>query len=269
MATTEAPASAASARADCRAVAQDMSACFCPTGIGACSVANPIASLCNGTSDPQNFNPQTAWPDAPSGVQNVQVEACQSAARILQVLGERELGWDYLTTPIGQRPAEAEPWVQLAGTPSRQGEQELAERSDGGAFGALVRGVGDRCIFIAHRILRDPGLAEDALQNALVLAWRRIPHLREPDRFEAWVHRILVHACYDGSQQARPWTANLRGRPVPGPAASSPVGAGWRCSRMPSWRSRAPFGGGGLTALKPCAVQPAASLARASRSSVA
>ena len=68
--------------ADCRAVAQDMSACFCPTGTGACSVANPIASLCNGTSDPQNFNPQTAWPDAPSCVQNVQVEACQSAASV-------------------------------------------------------------------------------------------------------------------------------------------------------------------------------------------
>ena len=50
-----------------------MSARCCPTGTGACSVANP-ASLCNGTSDLQNFNPQTAWPDASSCVQNVQVE---------------------------------------------------------------------------------------------------------------------------------------------------------------------------------------------------
>ena len=49
----------------------------------------------------------------------------------------------------------------------------------------------------------DSGLAEDALQNALVLAWRRLPHLREPDRFEAWIHRILVHACYDEAQRAR------------------------------------------------------------------
>jgi len=63
----------------------------------------------------------------------------------------------------------------------------------------------------------DRDLAEDALQNALVLAWRRVPHLREPDRFEAWIHRILVHACYDESKRARQWTANIRVLPVDGP----------------------------------------------------
>lgn len=68
----------------------------------------------------------------------------------------------------------------------------------------------------AHRILRDPGLAEDALQNALVLAWRRIPKLRDPDRFEAWIHRILVHACYDESRRARPWVATVRAVPIAG-----------------------------------------------------
>ncbi len=63
-----------------------------------------------------------------------------------------------------------------------------------------------------------PALAEDALQNALVLAWRRLRHLREPDRFEAWIHRILVHACYDESQRARQWTANVRVLPLDGPS---------------------------------------------------
>lgn len=71
---------------------------------------------------------------------------------------------------------------------------------------------------VAFRILRDPGRAEDVLQNALVLAWRRIPKLRDPDRFEAWIHRILVHACYDESQRARRWTANVRVLPVDGPS---------------------------------------------------
>ena len=94
---------------------------------------------------------------------------------------------------------------------------EAARKGDREAFVVLVYQVSDSLYTVAHRILRDPGLAEDALQNALVLAWRRIPHLREPDRFEAWFHRILVHACYDESQRARQWSANVRVLPVDGP----------------------------------------------------
>ena len=96
---------------------------------------------------------------------------------------------------------------------------EQARRGDREAFAVLVHQVSDSLYAVAQRILRDSTLAEDALQNALVLAWRRIPHLREPDRFEAWIHRILVHACYDESQRARQWTANIRVLPVEGPTA--------------------------------------------------
>jgi RNA polymerase sigma-70 factor (ECF subfamily) len=95
---------------------------------------------------------------------------------------------------------------------------EQARRGDHEAFTVLVHQVSDTFYSVAHRILRDTGLAEDALQNALVIAWRRIPHLREPDRFEAWFHRILVHACYDESQRARHWTANVRVLPIDGPS---------------------------------------------------
>jgi RNA polymerase sigma-70 factor (ECF subfamily) len=95
---------------------------------------------------------------------------------------------------------------------------EQARRGDREAFAVLVHQVSDSLYAVAHRILRDTGLAEDALQNALINAWRRIPHLREPDRFEAWIHRILVHACYDESQRARRWTANVRVLPVDGPS---------------------------------------------------
>jgi RNA polymerase sigma-70 factor (ECF subfamily) len=94
---------------------------------------------------------------------------------------------------------------------------EQARRGDREAFAVLVHQVSDSLYAVAQRILRDSALAEDALQNALVLAWRRIPHLREPDRFEAWIHRILVHACYDESQRARQWAANVRVLPVDGP----------------------------------------------------
>jgi RNA polymerase sigma-70 factor (ECF subfamily) len=84
---------------------------------------------------------------------------------------------------------------------------ERARRADREAFAVLVHQVSDSLYAVAYRILRDTGLAEDALQNALVLAWRRLPKLRDPDRFEAWIHRILVHACYDESQRTRSWRA--------------------------------------------------------------
>jgi RNA polymerase sigma-70 factor (ECF subfamily) len=95
---------------------------------------------------------------------------------------------------------------------------EQARRGDREAFAVLVHQVSDGLYAVAQRILRDPSLAEDALQNALVLAWRRIPKLRDPDRFEAWVHRILVHACYDEAQRARHWTADVRLLPMRGPS---------------------------------------------------
>ena len=87
---------------------------------------------------------------------------------------------------------------------------EQARRGDREAFAILVHQVSDSLYAVAYRILRDPGRAEDALQNALVLGWRRLPKLRDPDRFEAWIHRILVHACYDESNRARSWSADVR-----------------------------------------------------------
>ena len=64
---------------------------------------------------------------------------------------------------------------------------ERARAGDREAFTVLVHQVSDSLYAVAHRILRDTGLAEDALQNALVLAWRRLPKLRDPERFEAWI----------------------------------------------------------------------------------
>src|SRR5690242_21739388 len=91
---------------------------------------------------------------------------------------------------------------------------ERARRGDREAFAVLVHQVSDTLYAIAYRILRDTGLAEDALQNALVLAWRRLPHLRDAERFEAWVHRILVHACYDEVERSRTWSGTNRVLPI-------------------------------------------------------
>ena len=71
-----------------------------------------------------------------------------------------------------------------------------AQRGDEGAFTSLAVAVGDRLHAVAHRILRDTDLAEDATQQALLSIWRDLPQLRDPARFDAWSYRLLVRACY-------------------------------------------------------------------------
>ena len=96
-------------------------------------------------------------------------------------------------------------------------DRDLVERARSGdqeAFADLVHQVSDSLFGVARRILRDPGLAEDVLQNALVTIWRKLPHLRESDRFEAWAYRILVHACYADALRNRRWAATVRVLPV-------------------------------------------------------
>jgi RNA polymerase sigma-70 factor, ECF subfamily len=95
---------------------------------------------------------------------------------------------------------------------------ERAMRGDHEAFGVLVNLTSDRLYSIASRILRDADLAEDALQSCLLTAWRELPRLRDPDRFEAWVRRLLVHACYAEARRRRAWAGNIRALPVDGPA---------------------------------------------------
>ena len=68
---------------------------------------------------------------------------------------------------------------------------------------------GDRLHAIAHRILRDVDLAEDATQQALLAIWENLPQLRDPARFDAWSYRLLVNACYDEGRRPRVWKSNL------------------------------------------------------------
>ena len=80
-----------------------------------------------------------------------------------------------------------------------------AQRGDSEAFDSLARMVGDRCLAIAVRILRDIDLAEDAVQTALITAWTELRALRDPSRFEPWLHRILTNACYAEARRRRRW----------------------------------------------------------------
>jgi RNA polymerase sigma-70 factor (ECF subfamily) len=102
---------------------------------------------------------------------------------------------------------------------------ELAGHGDREAFGVLARVHADRLYAIANRILREIDRSEDAVQQALVIAWRELPRLRDPDRFEPWLHRILVRACYAEARRRHEWSANIRVLPVEGPAAPDEVGA--------------------------------------------
>ena len=95
-------------------------------------------------------------------------------------------------------------------------DRDLVERARGGdrdAFANLVHQASDGLYAVAFRILRDTGLAEDALQNALVTAWRQISHLRDPERFDAWMYRVLVNSCYVEVRRNRRWAVNVRALP--------------------------------------------------------
>ena len=59
------------------------------------------------------------------------------------------------------------------------------------------------CSGIARKILRDPDAAEDAVQQAVIQAWRELPRLREPERFEAWLTKLLVSACYQEARRSQ------------------------------------------------------------------
>jgi RNA polymerase sigma-70 factor (ECF subfamily) len=80
---------------------------------------------------------------------------------------------------------------------------ERAQRGDREAFTDLAAASLGRLDAIARLILRDPDLAKDAVQNGLVRAWRDLPTLRDPDRFDAWIRRLVVRACLDEARGQR------------------------------------------------------------------
>ena len=78
-----------------------------------------------------------------------------------------------------------------------------ASNGDHDAFTALATDAFDRLHRTARLILRSDELAADAVQEALIAAWLHIRAVRDPDRFDAWLHRLLVHACYREARRVR------------------------------------------------------------------
>ena len=102
----------------------------------------------------------------------------------------------------------------------RSGLVERARDGDDVAFSELVDLDGDRCYAIAYRILRDVEQAQDAVQQAFLHAWRGLPRLRNAERFEVWLHRLVVNACYEELRRYRRWSTNLQALPNEGPGGS-------------------------------------------------
>jgi RNA polymerase sigma-70 factor (ECF subfamily) len=80
---------------------------------------------------------------------------------------------------------------------------DRAKRGDHDAFTRLVDGSVDRLYTVANLILRDADRAQDAVQEALVSAWRDLPALREPDAWDAWLYRLTVWSCYRHAKRDR------------------------------------------------------------------
>jgi RNA polymerase sigma factor (sigma-70 family) len=85
----------------------------------------------------------------------------------------------------------------------QRGLVERARRGDHDAFAELARGAVTRLDKAARLVLRDPELARDAVQEAMIRAWRDLPSLRDPERFDAWLHRLTINACLDQSRRRR------------------------------------------------------------------
>jgi RNA polymerase sigma-70 factor (ECF subfamily) len=100
---------------------------------------------------------------------------------------------------------------------------ERAKQGDHDAFAELVHDRVARLDIIARLIVRDPELARDAVQDALLHAWRDLPGLRDPDRFDAWTYRLTVNACRDQARRRRRRPIEVEMTPLFAPQAPDPA----------------------------------------------
>ena len=97
---------------------------------------------------------------------------------------------------------------------------ERAKRGDHDAFAVLVGAAIARLDAAARLILRDPELARDAVQEGFIRAWRHLPGLRDPERFDAWLHRLVIHSCIDVTRRRRRRPMEVELTPIDGPATA-------------------------------------------------
>jgi RNA polymerase sigma-70 factor, ECF subfamily len=100
---------------------------------------------------------------------------------------------------------------------------ERAQRGDHEAFDAIATAAYHRLYAVSRRILRDGYAAEDVVQETLIRAWRDLRGLREPERFDAWLHRLLIRACQDHVRGQRRRPLQVPVLDVDGPTATDDI----------------------------------------------
>jgi RNA polymerase sigma-70 factor, ECF subfamily len=107
----------------------------------------------------------------------------------------------------------------------QRGTVERARQGEHDTFASLVDLHLARLDAAARLILRDPELARDAVQEALIRAWRDLPGLRDPDRFDAWLHRLTVNACLDFVRRRKRRVVEVALKPIDSPMTHDVAGA--------------------------------------------
>ena len=91
-----------------------------------------------------------------------------------------------------------EPLVRALEPMPGYAEADLVRRAaqgDSVAFEALISTRADRAFRTARAIVGNEADARDATQDAFLSAWRELPRLRDVERFDAWLGRVLVNSC--------------------------------------------------------------------------
>ena len=96
---------------------------------------------------------------------------------------------------------------------------ERAQKGDLTAFSWLAEPLYPRLHRIAYSIMGDFGAAEDATQQAMLNVWRKLPQLREPEKFESWCYRALTNACRSEWRRRKDWQHEVTGSVLPEPHA--------------------------------------------------
>jgi RNA polymerase sigma-70 factor (ECF subfamily) len=100
-----------------------------------------------------------------------------------------------------------------------------ARTGDHKAFATLATDAYGRLHRTARLILRREDLASDAVQEALTSAWLHIRVVRDPDRFDAWLNRLVVRACYQELRRAKRGPIEIHIEAVEPPGIDDPTAA--------------------------------------------
>ena len=84
------------------------------------------------------------------------------------------------------------------------------QEGDQEAFRTLVVANHARMLRVAQGVLRDPHVAEDAVQQAFLDIWRDIRRLRDASRFEGWSYKLLLRVCYAEAKRMPEWVPDSR-----------------------------------------------------------